>query len=104
MNRTIFLLLIILLITNCSLDNKSGIWTKNKKIEVERKLIINELFKEEQSINKEFNPNLKIQLGSNFYNNSFINNLSNNNGRIKYNGNLTNISRFKYSTIDNFEE
>ena len=104
MNRTIVLFLIILLITNCSLDNKSGIWTKSEKIKVEKKLIISELFKKEESLNKEFNSNVKIQLKSYLSNNSFLNNLSNNNGRVNYNGNLKSLSKFKYSTIDNFDE
>ena len=104
MNRTIVFFLIILLITNCSLDNKSGIWTKSEKIKVEKKLIINELFKKEESLNKEFNSNVKIQLKSYLSNNSFLNNLSNNNGRVNYNGNLKSLSKFKYSTIDNFDE
>ena len=104
MNRTIVLFLIILLITNCSLDNKSGIWTKSEKIKVEKKLIITELFKKEESLSKEFNSNVKIQLRSKLSNNSFLNNLSNNNGRVNYNGNLKSLSKFKYSTIDNFDE
>ena len=104
MNRTIVLFLIILLITNCSLDNKSGIWTKSEKIKVEKKLIISELFKKEESLSKEFNSNVKIQLKSHLSNNSFLNNLSNNNGRVNYNGNLKSLSKFKYSTIDNFDE
>tara|TARA_B100001105_G_scaffold137436_1_gene110148 strand:- start:34 stop:1338 length:1305 start_codon:yes stop_codon:yes gene_type:complete len=103
-NRTIVLFLIILLITNCSLDNKSGIWTKSEKIKVEKKLIISELFKKEESLSKEFNSNVKIQLKSYLSNNSFLNNLSNNNGRVNYNGNLKSLSKFKYSTIDNFDE
>ena len=104
MNRTIVLFLIILLITNCSLDNKSGIWTKSEKIKVEKKLIISELFKKEESLSKEFNSNVKIQLKSYLSNDSFLNNLSNNNGRVNYNGNLKSLSKFKYSTIDNFDE
>ena len=104
MNRTIVLFLIILFITNCSLDNKSGIWTKSEKIKVEKKLIISELFKKEESLSKEFNSNVKIQLKSYLSNNSFLNNLSNNNGRVNYNGNLKSLSKFKYSTIDNFDE
>ena len=104
MNRTIVLFLIILLITNCSLDNKSGIWTKSEKIKIEKKLIISELFKKEESLSKEFNSNVKIQLKSYLSNNNFLNNLSNNNGRINYNGNLKSLSKFKYSTIDNFDE
>ena len=104
MNRTIVLFLFILLITNCSLDNKSGIWTKSEKIKVEKKLIISELFKKEESLSKEFNSNVKVQLKSYLSNNSFLNNLSNNNGRVNYNGNLKSLSKFKYSRIDNFDE
>ena len=104
MNRTIVLFLIILLITNCSLDNKSGIWSKSEKIKVEKKLIISELFKKEESLSKEFNSNVKIKLKSYLSNNSFLNNLSNNNGRVNYNGNLKSLSKFKYSRIDNFDE
>ena len=104
MNRIIVLFLIVLLITNCSLDNKSGIWTKSEKIKIEKKLIISELFKKEESLNKEFNSNVKIKLKSYLSNNSFLNNLSNNNGRVNYNGNLKSLSKFKYSTIDNFDE
>ena len=33
-----------------------------------------------------------------------MNNLSNNNGRVNYNGNLKIISRFKFSTIDSFDQ
>ncbi len=104
MNRAVVLFLIFLLIANCSLDNKSGIWTESKKIEVEKELIITELFKKEESLSKEFNSNVKIQLKSYLSNNSFLNNLSNNNGRVNYNGNLKSLSKFKYSTIDNFDE
>tara|TARA_B100001245_G_scaffold67467_1_gene47103 strand:- start:111 stop:1415 length:1305 start_codon:yes stop_codon:yes gene_type:complete len=103
-NRAVVLFLIFLLIANCSLDNKSGIWTESKKIEVEKELIITELFKKEESLSKEFNSNVKIQLKSYLSNNSFLNNLSNNNGRVNYNGNLKSLSKFKYSTIDNFDE
>ena len=39
------------------MGNKSSIWTKSKKIEVEKELIITELFKEEESLKKEFNSN-----------------------------------------------
>jgi len=37
-------------------------------------------------------------------NNSFINNLSNNNGRVNYEGSLKNTSRYKFATIKNFDQ
>ena len=99
---TIFLLFIF--IVNCSLDTKSSLWTKNKKIEREKQTSIKALFKDEKALKKELNSHLKINLSAKLINNSFINNFDNNNGRINYNGNLKNISRFKFSKIDDFDQ
>ena len=99
---TIFLLFIF--ITNCSLDTKSRLWTKGKKVEREKQKSTKVLFKDEKALKKELNSNLKINLSAKLINNSFINNFDNNNGRINYNGNLKSISRFKFSKIDNFDE
>ena len=104
MNKILGLFLVFILISNCSLDKKSSLWTESKKIETVNDLVINELFKNEEAFNKEFNSNVKIQLKSNPTKNSFVNNLNNNNGRVSYNGSLKSISRFKFSTIDNFDQ
>ena len=104
MNKILGLFLVFILVSNCSLDKKSGLWTESKKIETVNDLVINELFKNEEALDKEFNSNVKIQLKSNPTKNSFVNNLNNNNGRVSYNGSLKNISRFKFSTIDNFDQ
>jgi len=96
--------LLFVFITNCSLDTKSNIWTKNKKIVKEKQKTIKLLFKDEKPLDAEFNPNLKIRLSGKLINNSFINNFDNNNGRINFNGNLKKISRFKFSKIDHFDE
>ena len=104
MNKILGILLIFLLITNCSLDKKSGLWSENSKIDIEKDLIITELFEDEKIFSKEFNSNIKIKLKSSLTNNNFTNNLSNNNGRVNYNGSLENISRYKYSSIDNFDQ
>ena len=104
MNKILGLFLVFILVSNCSLDKKSGLWTESKKIETVNDLVINELFKDEEAFKKEFNSNVKIQLKSNPTKNSFVNNLNNNNGRVSYNGSLKSISRFKFSTIDNFDQ
>ena len=104
MNKILGLFLVFILISNCSLDKKSSLWTESKKIETVNDLVINELFKNEEALNKEFNLNVKIQLKSNPTKNSFVNNLNNNNGRVSYDGSLKSISRFKFSTIDNFDQ
>ena len=52
----------------------------------------------------EFNPKLKINLKGKLVNDSFINNLDNNNGQINYKGNLKKVSRFNFSKIENFND
>ena len=87
--------------------SKTGIWTKTenikkdkkeKKKQIEKKI----LFLKEEFLKKELNPNLKIKLFSKSNNNSFTDNLNNNNGRVNYNGKLKKISKFKYKKIDGF--
>ena len=129
MNNLLNILLIFLLITSCSLNKNSKFWTNTKKIEELKKekfeskkipqkcktkfLIkydceniqqpkVEEIFAKEKTYNSEFNQNLKINLYAKPINKSFYNNYDNNNGRINYNGNLKNISKFKFSKIDNF--
>ena len=104
MNKVLGLLFIFLLIINCSLDKKSGLWSENSKVDIEKDLIVTDLFKEEKKLSEEFNSNINIKLKSNLTNNNFTNNLSNNNGRVNYNGSLKNISRYKFSSIDNFDQ
>ena len=101
MNRfKLFILLIFL--TSCSLDTKSGIWTKKQKIIEEEKQNIKSLFETENVLENELNTNLVIKLTSRLSSNSFINSQSNNNGRLDYDGNLKSISKFKFSKIKNF--
>ena len=104
MTKFLKFFLLFVFITNCSLDTKSNIWTKNKKIVKEKQKTIKLLFKDEKPLDTEFNPNLKIRLSGKLINNSFINNFDNNNGRINFNGNLKKTSRFKFSKIDHFDE
>jgi len=103
-NKLLILVLSFLFLINCSLQTSSSFWTKSKKIKTEKKLKIEEIFKGEKILEKEFNPNIKINLSSNPINNSFINNYDNNNGRINYNGKLESISRYKFSKIKNFHQ
>ena len=103
-NKILKIFLLFFLTTNCSLDNKTGFWSKPEKINKNKDYIVEELFKDKKYLNKEFNPNLKIKLKENLSKNSFLNNLTNNNGIIDYDGKLKTISRFKYSKIDNFNK
>ncbi len=102
MNKILGIFLILFLVNHCSLDKKSGIWTKPQKIKEVKKIEVENLIKKDEILKKEFNQNLKIKISAKLINNSFVNNFDNNNGRVNYNGNLKNISKFKFSKIDNF--
>ena len=94
--------ILLILLNNCSLDTKSGIWSDKKDIILEESNIT-KIFDKELLLEKEFNPNLEIKLVSKLIDNNFVNNLTNNNGRVNYDGELKKISKFKFSKINNFE-
>ena len=107
MNKFFRILLTIIFITNCSLDSKTGIWSQKerikKEVKKEKKLDTKkELFTEEIAFKNELNPKLLIRLKEKPRKNISINNLDNNIGRIKYDGNLKKKSKFKFSKIKNF--
>ena len=102
MNKIFTLVLIILFLTNCSFNSKSNFWTNEEKIQVDKDLKVTEIFKKETIFEKELNPQLEIKLSDKIIQDSFINNLNNNNGRTNYNGSLKKSSRFKFVKIDKF--
>ena len=101
MNKILKLFLFFILISNCSLDKQSRIWSEKEK-KVQEKLVIEEVFKKEKSLSEEVNLNVRIKLDSKLSNNSLKNNFTNNEGRINFNGNLKKISKYKFKKIDNF--
>ena len=103
MNKLFCLFIIFLFITNCSLDTKSGLWTKSEKLDSENKKLKIKIFEENEIFEKEFNVNLKIRLKNNIKKNSFVNNLVNNNGIINFDGSIDKIKKFKFSKIDQFD-
>ena len=73
MNKIFTYLLAIIFITNCSLDSKTGFWSKSKKLKSKNNVVEKEIFQKAKIYEKEFNPNLKIKLRNNFKKNSFVN-------------------------------
>jgi len=96
-----FLFLITFLIYGCSLNSDSSFWSGSKKINYETNKNIKRLFKSEDTINKEINKNVKININSIFKTGK---NLQNNQGWVNFDGNLKNISKYKFSTINSFDE
>ena len=104
MNKIFYCFIIFFFVANCSLDTKTGIWTKSEKIISENKNNKENLFKKKEIYEKEFNADLKIRLKSNPKKNNLDKNLSNNNGVVKFNGELKKISKYKFSKIDQFDQ
>jgi len=95
-------LILILFIYNCSIDTNSGFWTKTKKIERDKNVKIKNVFVDKKILEKEFNANIKINIKTKNLENSFLNNISNNNGNINFTGSFEKISKYKFKKIDNF--
>jgi len=105
-NKILAIFFIFVLVSGCSLDQKTGLWSKTDKIkkEIKKKELSKpkELFTESRASKKEFNPELKIKIKSKPKKISYLNSLLNNAGQIDYNGNLKKISKYKFSKIKNF--
>tara|TARA_B100001121_G_scaffold216938_1_gene190358 strand:+ start:3360 stop:4655 length:1296 start_codon:yes stop_codon:yes gene_type:complete len=100
--KNILLITVFLLLTQCSLDTKTGFWTKSK-ITAEKKDNTEDIFKSKEVIKKEFNSNLKVKIKSPYLKNPFVNNLTNNSGYINFESDFKEISKFKFKKIKNFE-
>ena len=103
MSNILKILLVIVLTTSCSLNKSDKFWSKEEVTQA-KQVETKEIFKKKETLNLEFNPSLKIKLYSKLINNSFLNNLDNNNGRINYNGDLQSISRYKFKKIENLHQ
>ena len=102
MNKIFYFLFIFLFISNCSLDTKTGLWSKAEKLKTENEIKEKKIFKEKKVYEKEFNKQIKIKLNNNIKEKSFINSLTNNNYIINFDGGLKKISKYKFSKIDQF--
>ena len=103
MNKIISFSLLLLLITGCSFNQSSKFWTKTEIIQEENKTNIEKIFVEEEALSQEFNPDLKIDLKIDSVKNNF-NKDYNNPGTSYFDNDLKDISKYKFSKIDNFEQ
>jgi len=99
--KIILLSVVSSLVAQCSLDTKTGFWTKSE-IQEENKNNLKKIFKSEDVLNREFNADLKIKINSSYHKNPFVNNLTNNSGYINFESDLKNLSKFKFKKIKNF--
>lgn len=102
MNKIIFLFLVLILTTECSLNKNSKFWTSSKNIDEDINLTKTKIILNESVVEKEFNPNLKIRFVSSITKNNLSGSFYNNLGRLNFDKSLNKSSRFKFSKIKNF--
>ena len=102
-NKNFCLVIFFIFLIGCSIDNKSGIWSKNEKIKSanQYKDII---FEDNKEVSQELNKNIKIYLKDKYTLNNKKNYYNNNTGIINYDGNLKQIKKIKFSKIKNFSK
>ena len=102
MNKFIFILITIITLNNCSLNENSRIWeNENKKLKNKKNLI--KVFDNEKNIISEFNKDLKIDFSS-LESNNIINLNQNNFGSQSYQGELNKIGNYKFSKLNQVEQ
>ena len=102
-NKFFNFFLVLIILTNCSLNNKSRFWSKSEIVK-KQNLEVKEVYKQPEIYEKEFNLDLRIKINEQAIKNFFINNLTNNNGTVSFKGSLDNISKYKFSKITNFDQ
>ena len=97
MNKFILISFILVLISNCSLDQKTGLWTQSQKVKKEKAETKKEkLFKSSKIYENEINANVTINLNITSFNKNIINNL-NNTGYINFDSKIEDLSKYKFS-------
>ncbi len=104
MTKLFYLLIIIISLYSCSFNENSKFWTKSKKIDQEANIEFKDVFPKEESLKKEFNSGLNLKFTSNVANNTDVNNLLNNDGRLNIDGSIKKKSVYKFSKIENFKQ
>mgnify|MGYP003982694651 FL=1 len=101
MSKLFFLILSLLILSNCSLDKSTHFLKKKQKIEVKKNF--KKVFSQKVKNLKEFNPNLKLDLSKISSKNKIEIN-KNNNGSQIYSGSFDKIGSYKFSKLDNFKQ
>ena len=104
MIRLFNLLIITILFHSCSFNENSKFWSNSKELVQEENIEFQEIFPKEESLKKEFNSGLNLKFTSKTTNNTNLNNLLNNDGRLNFDGRLKKRSSYKFSKIKNFNQ
>ena len=102
MNKILIILIYIIFINGCSLNKNSKFWSQSQKISEDQSSNYKEIFLEDETLEKEFNTNILINLGNVKNNNLKFRDNFNNDGRLNYDGEVKKSSRYKFSKIKKF--
>jgi len=103
-NKKLLLIFLLIFLSNCSLDTKSGLWDSDKTPEVEQKDLKKEVFKKAVVKKIEINEKLKIKTPLKFIKNNLNTKSTNNDGLFNYNNEIKKKSKYKFSRIKNLKE
>jgi outer membrane protein assembly factor BamB len=95
-------ILLLLVISGCSLNDTTGFWSKEKNLKKLSKF--KSVFQNDEVLSKEFNNNFILAIDPLTINYNEESNLDNNDSYKKYIGNLKKISKYNFSKIDNYEQ
>ena len=98
MIRIFILFLLPLILANCSLNENSKIWKKNKKLNIDKNTKI--IFAEKKISYNELNPNISLNLSQVNIQNKILDD-KNNFGIQKYSGEIKKIKNFRFSKFNN---
>ena len=87
-----------LILANCSLNENSKIWNKNKKLNIDKNTKI--IFAEKKISYNELNPNISLNLSQIKIQNKILDD-KNNFGVQKYSGEIKKIKNFRFSKFNN---
>ena len=96
-------LILFILISGCSIKDTTGFWSQEKKISKDD-TNFKPLFENKERLQQEFNIDYKIRLDESLIKISTLNELNNNDGYVKYDGNLEKISKYNFSKITDYNK
>ena len=101
MNKILNLFLIIIFCSGCSLNKNSKFWSSETITEVGEKKF-EKIFNDKITLSKELNTNINLNFSSKPGKTKLSKKLTNNDGRINFDGLLKKSSKYKFSKIENF--
>ena len=103
MNKILVIFLLLLITANCSLDTRSGLWSKKENFQNNQVKKTKKIFLKKVVNTSELNKNIKVKF-TKISNDIKISYNDNNIGLVDYQGNLEKVSKYKFSKISRFNE